>query len=159
MCICVSTLHYTVHCPDCEWLLSSIKMHPTYTLYPPCHIVDNCDVWVWQYCHVSWMSVTFLPECPDACDMRPLEAGEQLRSMRTMAAVHSVMITGLPLRRSPNIFFSEPGHSSPRRRWSLRSLWPDLRPRRGLAPASSPELLSSSSDRVSLPRLFLDLKK
>ena len=120
----------------------------------------NNNVSVWHKCHVSWMSVSRgLPECPDACDMRPLEAGEQLRSIRTMAAVHSVMMTGLPLRLIPNIFFSEPGHSSPRRRWSLRSLWPDLRPRLGLAaPVSSPELLSSSSDKVSLPRLFLDLK-
>ena len=137
------------------------KMHPSQSQY----CVDspgfiNNNVSVWHKCHVSWMSVSRgLPECPDACDMRPLEAGEQLRSIRTIAAVHSVMMTGLPLRLIPNIFFSEPGHSSPRRLWSLRSLWPDLRPRLGLAaPVSSPELLSSSSDKVSLPRLFLDLK-
>ena len=161
MCICLSTgPRPGVQCPGCNSLLSSTKCIKVNTDCIDPRVINNY-VSVWHKCHVSWKSVSrSLPECPDACDMRPLEAGEQLRSIRTIAAVHSVMMTGLPLRLIPNIFFSEPGHSSPRRRWSLRSLWPDLRPRLGLAPdpVSSPELRSSSSDKVSLPRLFLDLK-
>lgn len=122
----------------------------------------------------------FLPEWPEAWDMRPLCAGLQLRSISTMAAVHSVMITGDPLRRIENIFLGcigtlDLGVSATAAtcsasvldlRPSLRSLcppcvllcprwrwWPWL-----LAPCSSPEDRSSSSDKVSLPRLFLDLK-
>ena len=106
--------------------------------------------------------VDILPECPEACDILPRLAGEQDKSIKTMAAVHSVMITGDPLLVSWNIFLSPllSPHSSPRLRPSFRNLWPDLRPdlRCVLEPDSSPEDLSSSSDIVSLPRLFLDLK-
>ena len=106
--------------------------------------------------------VDILPECPEACDILPLLAGEQDRSISTMAAVHSVMMTGEPLRVIWNIFLSPllSPHSSPRLRPSFRSLCPDLRPdlRCVRDPDSSPEDLSSSSDIVSLPRLFLDLK-
>ena len=150
MCICLSL--------ECNALTATRccrQQNAPESINTPC-VCHKCHVWV------RVTSVTnVLPECPDACDIRPLEAGEQLRSIRTIAAVHSVMMTGLPLRLILNIFFSAPGHSSPRRLWSLRCLWPNLRPRlsRDPAPVSSPELLSSSSDKVSLPRLFLDLKK
>ena len=104
-----------------------------------------------------------LPEWPEACDIRPLLAGQD-RSISTMAAVHSVMITGDLLLPNWNIFLSlmkptDLSHSSPRLRPSFLNLCPDLRPRLwSCLDASSPEDLSSSSDMVSLPRLFLDLK-
>ena len=80
-----------------------------------------------------------------------------------MAAVHSVMMTGEPLRVKEKSFLVSKltillsPHSSPR---LLPFLCPDLLPLRWccLAPDSSPEDLSSSSDIVSLPRLFRDLK-
>ena len=78
-----------------------------------------------------------------------------------MAAVHSVMMTGEPLRVREKSFLVSKltilSLSSPR---LLPFLWPDLLPLLWccLAPDSSPEDLSSSSDIVSLPRLFRDLK-
>ena len=100
-----------------------------------------------------------VPDCPDACETLP--AGLPERSISTMAAVHSV-IMGEPVRWFKHILgkicvFSA---SSPLLLPSFRIRCPDLRPLLWLVlMVSSPDDLSSSSDNVSLPRLFLDLKE
>ena len=116
-----------------------------------CFASTECDTLLCNY-------LMALPDCPDACETLP--AGLPERSISTMAAVHSV-IMGEPVRWF-EIILEKCGRfstSSPLLRPSFRILCPDLLPRLWFGRmVSSPDDRSSSSDNVSLPRLFLDLK-